>query len=169
MPLLSRFTAQLIADHSNVPGTPDLAVISAMAFPLRFNRDVSLADGTGAGNADRLFSDRRSTSGNDDLDLAGVLTDAFGVTLTFARIKAIMIAADPANPGNITVGAGTNPLINILNAAGTLTIPAGGFNLWSCGATALGATVTAGTGDILRVNGSGGSCTYDIAIVGASA
>lgn len=170
MPLTSRFTAQLIAEHTNVPAAMDLAASVAQRFPLSISRDISLGDGTGAGNADRLFSDRRTTSGNDDLDLAGVLTDAFNATITFARIKALIILAADANGSNLVVGSGTNPLTTILGATSTLQVRPGGMFLWTCSAAdATGAAVTAGTGDILRIASGGGSVTYDIGIVGVSA
>lgn len=169
MPLSSRFTAQAIADHTNVPGAMDLATVAAMSFPLRFNRDYSLGDGTGAGNADRLFSDRRSTAANDDLDLAGVLTDAFGATLTFARIKGIMVAAAAANVGNVVIGGGTNPWITLLTAGTIVLRPGAVFCAFAGTADATAWGVTAGTGDILRIASSSGTVEYDIAIVGVSA
>jgi hypothetical protein len=44
------------------------------------NIAIALASGTAAGQADRVFSDTRTlaASANEDLDLAGALTDAFG-------------------------------------------------------------------------------------------
>lgn len=132
----------------------------------------TVTDGTGANQADLIWHDQRSigASSSEDIDLAGVLVDVFGTTLTFARIKMIHIKAKSTNGGNIVVGAGSNPWLTMLNAAGTITLPASaGFMALAPGATAW--AVTAGTGDILQVanDDAGAAGIYDIIIVGASA
>lgn len=170
MPLANiSLAGQLAATQTNSPTAQDLAVTTPANFPLSLFFQATLLDGTGAGQADRLFSDNRSASGNDDLDLAGVLVDAMGTTLTFARIKGIAIRANPANTGQIIIGAGTNPWATFLNAAGTATLRPGGFVVAYAGADATGWAVTAGTGDILRIAPSTGTQNYDIAILGCSA
>jgi hypothetical protein len=52
---------------------------------------INLADGTGADQANLIYlAERTVASGaNDDLDLAGSLTDPSGAVLTFARIKSV--------------------------------------------------------------------------------
>ncbi|MEV8042458.1 hypothetical protein AB0P02_01255 [Streptomyces griseoluteus] len=150
----------------------DLGVSRA---PQSLSRQMQLGNGTGAGKADKVFSDRRTiaASANDDLDLAGVLLDAFGATITFARVKGLFIAAAAANTNNLIVGAAaTNPWAALLGATGTLTVRPGGFVAVGTGQTdATGYTVTPSTGDMLRVTngGAGSSVTYDIHIIGASA
>lgn len=61
---------------------------------------------TGAGACDLVWSDIRllAASANEILDLAGVLTDAFGDTVTAAKVKAIVIknVSDETNPGETT-------------------------------------------------------------------
>lgn len=127
---------------------------------------ITFTNGAGASAANIIFADDRTLGASpDDLDLAGVLADLYGGTLTFVRVKAIYIK----NTGNasITVGAdGTNPWATLLNSTGTLTLPA---SAWFVAATpdATGWAVTAGTGDILQVSGTNGQ-TYEIAILGAS-
>lgn len=139
---------------------------------------VQLADGVAAGQADLLFVDERSVnaSSNDDIDLAGVLQSAFGQTITNAELVAILLINAPkagaANVSDLTLGGGSNPFLGFL--AGTTPsvtpIKPGGIFLLACpGAAGIG-TVTAGTGDILRVaNGAGGTAKYQIAIVGRTA
>ena len=52
----------------------------------------SLTNGTGANQGNRVWHDQRSAAAApDDLDLAGSLTDAFGATVTFAKIVGIFI------------------------------------------------------------------------------
>ncbi|GGR71138.1 MULTISPECIES: hypothetical protein [Streptomyces] len=144
-------------------------------IPAGLSRAVTLASGTGAGKADRVFQARRTiaASGTDDLDLAGVLLDAFGSTITFARIKGLFIAASTANSNNVVVGNATsNAWATLLNATGTVTLRPGAVLAAIAGpadATTYG--VTSSTGDVFRIANSGGGSTvsYDICIVGASA
>lgn len=136
-----------------------------------------ITDGTTTNKADILFCDERSisTGANDDIDLAGSLTDAFGVTITAAEIVAILVINAPisgsANSTDLTIGAGANPFIGFLGATDTIgPIKPGGFFMLGAGhASGIGA-VTAGTGDILRIaNSSGATVTYQIAILARTA
>lgn len=133
-----------------------------------------LGAGTAASQADRLFTDTRTlgASAAEDLDLAGVLLDAFGATLTFARIKGLVIAASAANTNNVIVGgAVSNGFISWAGAAThTVTIrPGGVFALFAPDAVAY--TVTAATADLLHIanSGAGTGVTYDVLILGSSA
>jgi hypothetical protein len=142
--------------------------------PINLARSQAMATGTAANQADRIFADTRTIapSGTDDLDLAGVLTDAIGTVLSLARVKLLYVAASAANTNNVIVGAaGANQFINWVGAA-THTVnvrPGGALFLIAPDVTAY--AVTAATGDILRVanSGAGTSVTYDIVIVGSSA
>ncbi|MFJ8992625.1 hypothetical protein ACIRQH_19790 [Streptomyces sp. NPDC102279] len=139
------------------------------------SKSMALASGTGAGKADRMFSDRRTlaASGTEDLDLAGVLLDAFGTAITFARIKGLVIAASKDNINNVVVGAAASaPWITLLGATHTLTLRPGAFVAVGTGlADATGYAVTATTADLLKIANSGGTTgvTYDIHIIGCSA
>lgn len=138
---------------------------------------LSFADGTTANKFDRLYvAERTVASGaNDDLDLAGVLADAFGATITAAELAGIVVvnkAKDgTANTTTLTIGGGTNPFVGFLSGttpAITKLGPGAVFVLISPDATGLG-TVTAGTGDVLRIaNSSGASAKYQIAILARS-
>lgn len=140
---------------------------------LDFTRSLALASGTGSGQADKVWHDERTltASSSEDLDLAGSLTDAFGATLTFARIKAVILTANSANTNNVVLGNVTNGIVGWFGAA-THTIsvrPGGLFCIYAPDATAY--VVTGGTADLLHVanSGAGTSVTYDIVIVGSSA
>jgi hypothetical protein len=155
--------------NKTIPTDLDLQTATA---PLAVSTALALANGVGAGQADLLWADTRTilASANDDLDLAGVLVDAIGRTLTFLRVKLVYLKASATNVNNAVIGAGTNPFINMLNAAGTLTVRPGGVFV-AAATDAVGYAVTGGTGDILRVanSGAGSSVIYDIVIIGASA
>ncbi|MCX4575612.1 hypothetical protein OHB41_20950 [Streptomyces sp. NBC_01571] len=143
--------------------------------PQSLSKSMSLASGTGVGKADRIFSDRRTlaASATEDLDLAGVLLDAFGAAITFARIKGLIVAAAAGNTNNVVVGAASsNPWATLLGSTHTLTLRPGAFVAVGTGvADAVGYAVTASTGDLLKIanSSSGTPVTYDIHIIGASA
>lgn len=134
---------------------------------------VELANGTAAQQADLVYRSRRTlaASATENLDLAGSLVDVFGNTLTFVKIKAILIRASVDNTNNVVVGgAASNTFVGGFGAAAnTYAVPPGGVFLVS--APAGGWTVTAATADILKVANSGGTTgvTYDIVVIGTSA
>lgn len=148
---------------------PDL---SSPADRLALAVELAFTDGSGAGQANRLWHDRRTVaqSTNDDIDLAGVLADVYGTTITLARVKALIIQhVSGTNP--LTIGVSpTNPWISWVAASGDGVVlrPSGLLVLATNEAT--GYTVTAGSADVLRVaNGAGTSVDYKITVVGATA
>lgn len=139
---------------------------------------INLSDGISEGNADMLFTDVRvvSSASNDDIDLTGVLTDAFGTAFNAAKLVGLIIINGPvsgtANTTDLTIGAGTNPFLGFLGGT-TPTVgpikPGGVFMIASGSADGIG-TVVAGTGDILRIaNSSGAGASYQIGILARSA
>lgn len=167
MTLTSDFTVKAAC---TLTSALDLATASV---PLTLTNRIRLSDGTGADQADRIFHDTRtlSASATEDLDLAGVLADALGTTLTFARVKAVIVSAAEANTNNVQV---TRPASNgvplFLAASDGIAVRPGGVFAWIApDATAV--AVTAGTGDLLTFTNSAGSTsvTYSVVIVGASA
>jgi len=142
---------------------------------LPFNLDVqaALASGTGASQADRVFTDRRTliASATEDLDLAGTtLIDAFGVAITFAKIKAIFVKAADENTNEVVVSRPASAGVPLFNAvsSGIGVKPGGGLGWFAPGT---GVTVTPTTGDLLTITngGAGTPVTYDIVIIGTSA
>lgn len=132
-----------------------------------------MTSGTGANQADRIFHDTRtlSASATEDLDLAGSLTGPLGSTVTFARIKLVLVTAAAANTNNVQL---TRPASNgvplFLAASDGIAIrPGGGFLWWAPDST--GVAVTASTGDLLTFTNSAGSTgvDYSVVIIGASA
>lgn len=165
MPLNSNVAATISIDLTGSAG-----VGGAVPY---FNKpkasDIVLSDGSGNNQVNKVFSSNRTvlTAANDDLDLAGVLTDPFGVALTFATVKVIVIRADPANTTILTVSPGpTNGFVGPFGASThTVAVRPGGVVMFAAPQT--GYTVTAGTGDILRIaNAAGASAIYTIEILG---
>lgn len=132
---------------------------------------VIFADGSGSGQANKLYESKDrslSASSSENLDLAGSLTDPNGTTLTFTAIKGIWIGASSSNTNDVVIGnASSNAFVGPFGGAThTVAIRPGGKVLFEAPAT--GWTVTAGTGDILKVLNGGGSTsvTYSIKIWG---
>lgn len=148
----------------------DLTTVSA---PLTMARQLVLAQGTGAGQADMIWSDQFTiaASGTQAVDLAGSLQGPFGTTLTFARIKAVIVAAAAGNTNNVNVvsDATNGPPLFLAKGDGIGVHPGGLFVWYAPSAT--GAAITAGTADLINlVNSAGGTTvTCDVVVVGASA
>jgi hypothetical protein len=121
-----------------------------------------------------------ASSGTEDLDLydlgsidigAGAGKDALGQTFTLAEVVALCVYLHPTSAGNLLVGgkatsaAWTSPF-----SANTdkLTLKPGGiFFLFA--PTDPAYAVVDSTNHLLKLEASGGACTYDVAVLGRSA
>lgn len=115
--------------------------------PLLQRFSATLTTGTGAGQADTMWSDTRTvtTGATDSLDFAGGgLVDAFGVAFAPARIKAIAVYARAANATNLTLGGDANavPIFGdptdtfVLKPGGVMVLIEPGATGWAVGAGA---------------------------------
>jgi len=138
-------------------------------LPLLRQLSLAWASGTGADQADLVFGDQRSlATTNEALDLSGVLTDAFGASLLFARIK-LLYVKHTGTTGTLTIGgAAANGWITWVSDPTDKVVlqPGGVLLLIAPAATAY--AVTAGTADQLKIDASA-AITYDIVLIGASA
>jgi hypothetical protein len=160
-------------DHVNVSLKIDSLLLSALDLdtatdPLIINQASTLSNGTSANQASQQWHDTRTitASSTDSLDLAGSLTNAFGVTLTFTKIKGLFVRAAAGNTNDVQVTRpASNGLVWFLAAGDGFKLQPGA---WSCFYDPVGVTVTAATGDILAIvnSGAGTSVTYDIWICG---
>lgn len=148
--------------------------LSTGTSPLDISQHYPLSSGTGANQADRVWSDTRTlaASASENLDLAGVLTDAFGATLTFVKVKALLVRAATGNTNDVLVGGHASAaFVNWVSDATDIVVvkPGGLFLLVAPNAAGYGVTAT--TADLLKVANSSGTTgvTYDIAILGTSA
>lgn len=130
----------------------------------------SFTDGVAVDQANKWYRAKRTLApGNDDLNLAGGLTAPItGAALTFTAIKSILMAVyspdgtkllrvGPAAVANPFIGPfkGTNPYVDVP------------YMLHLINPSAAGWSVTAGTGDILRITNPGAtSVDYAIWIIG---
>jgi hypothetical protein len=166
--------------------TPTLAVDLAVKLDLKYvdSDDMNekrgdflwqvidaLTSGTGSDQSDLLFWDTRTlTATSENLDLAGSLSDVFDNTLTFVKIKAIVIqnTSTTATENLAVGGAASNQFINwVANSSDIVNIgPSGIFVLWS---PIDGYAVTAATGDLLKIDAGSDTITYKIVLIGTSA
>lgn len=167
MTLTSKITIDLSASQtgSNDFGGPE--------FKPRMRKVIEFASGIGANQADLLFADERTlaASATEDLDLAGVLADAFGATITAVEVVAIFIFADAGNTNNVIVGDATAPVPLFGGTNPTFSVKPGGF--FCVGAPNASGLLAVGAGatDDLKIANSGGTTgvTYEIAILARTA
>ncbi|MEQ8409128.1 MAG: hypothetical protein RKH07_12715 [Gammaproteobacteria bacterium] len=141
-------------------------------YPVNFNNTVNLANGTGANQANMIFTDTRtlSASANEDLDLAGSLVDAFGNTITFTKLKGIIVTADAGNTNNVQVTRPASNGVPLLMAAGDGIALTPGASFYAMFPGADGVAVTASTGDLINIANSAGSTsvTYSVILIGVA-
>ena len=154
--------------------TPTSSSFSTLTDVVSIGFIDELNDGTGADFADQIYhSSGRSlaASANETFDLAGGITDKFGNTLTMATVKLLYIKNTSAEGTNIEVGNATSNAWNgWTSVAGSSITVGGGGMIALFDPTANAMEITAGTGDILKIENLDGSnsATYDILIIGAS-
>lgn len=146
--------------------------LSTATDPLVISLSRSIAFGTAAGLSDLLWHDERALAAttSESLDFAGSLTDAFGDTLTYGIIDAIMFKNTSTLASTLEIGPpAANGLALPWKAADDKLLFEPGGGLWLLAAPA-GWAVTAGTGDLLEVeNVDATASVYEIAVVGRSA
>jgi hypothetical protein len=117
---------------------------------------IAFTDGTGANQVQKIYAVEHTIAGTeDDLDLVGVLTDAFGSTLSLAEIKAWGVQAASTNGGNVVVGtaAPANPWTTCLS--GTVTLHPGAVAVFAT-PNATGWAAVGGASDAIRLAGANG-------------
>lgn len=168
MPLTGNLQISVIATLTKV-----LALQTASA-PLGNSgvKTWALAVSAGVDFADKVFVEQRTlaTGVSNELDLFGVLTDALGDTLNFARIKGIYVASASGNDANLLVGgSATNAFVGwVADATDRLIVrPNGGFLLFARDTTAY--PVADGSTDKFKFEhdaSTGNNLTYDTILIG---
>jgi hypothetical protein len=170
-----------MADVFSLTGNISLAVnmthtvtnddTSVTSDPLVKTIATAIANGTGNGQADKVFHERRT--------LAGTAYQSYttGTTLTLARlneaitlvtIKAVIIYSTSADNKVLTVGAGVGALTALFGDSGDkVNIKPGGLLVLTAPNT--GYSCTDGDGELIVTNAAGGSSTFDIIVIGTSA
>lgn len=173
MSLNATVGASISASQGGTTPTSDLGGASGASVRAAITASVSLSNGTGAGQGDLMFADRRTVTdgATENLDLNGVLNDAFGNQIDALRVKAVVIKAADANTTDLTFGGGANAWATLFGATAAVTVrPGATVSAFAGSADAVAWTVTAGTGDNIQVvNAAGADADYDIVIIAASA
>ena len=155
---------------ASISGVLTKAPTHGVAIEQKFAFGVGLQfeDGSGAGQASKIFASRRSinASANDDIDLSGALVNDLGDPVVLTAVKAILIRhVSGGNPA--VVGVGSAPFLGPLGGTTpTISVPVGG-EFMIVNPSAGGWPVTATTADILRIaNGAGSTLVVDVVVVG---
>lgn len=161
-----RLTASITDARSAVAGATN--ELGSRIIP--FDAGWLIGPGTAAGLADKVWSstDTVLTTATNTIDLAGVLTDAFGAVITFAKVRAFLVFAASANTTTIQVArpaANGSPFFAAASDA-LAPISAGGFACW-CDPQA-GFAVAGGTDLVSIINSAGATATYTVVVVGTS-
>lgn len=151
-----------------------LAVIGDTQNNNSFAYSKQFANGTGANQADRVIVKNGTIAGggNTTFDLAGSLTDFFGNVITLVRVKVLYFELTTGTTASdVSLGGDANPWATWLGAVTDKVKVRNGGSLCLVAPDAAAYTVTAGTGDILKVTNNDGAnvATYKLVIIGASA
>jgi hypothetical protein len=150
----------------NMTQTNPLDLVTGSA-PMQYSKSITYTDGTGAGSVNQMFTDQRtlSASANEDLDLAGSLTNAYGATITATKLKGIIVEAATTNTNNVIVSRPASNGVPLFDA-GSDAISLGPGEWFAFGSpTAAGKTVTASTGDLLNFANSAGSTSVTYKVI----
>lgn len=139
--------------ESTLTGTEELAAQSAK-ITQEIDNVLSLADS--------IYSeDGTISSGSNDIDLVGSLTDPLNVAVTFAKVMAIYFRNKGDNA--MTLG-GANNIPLFANTSDLINVAAGGYFLYI---DPTGITTTAGTSDLITITGTNDD-TYDLIVIGSA-
>lgn len=167
-----------VIDHANVTLKLDAKLLSSVALaaggfadlPVLLDLSAQLANGTSANQASQIYSASGTLAGSAtaNIDLAGSLVNAFGATITFTKIKLLVLRAAAANnvANNLQLTRpASNGFVWFLAGGDGFYLAPGAFALWF---DPVGVAVTASTGDLLTLTNGAGTNTiaYDLLIVG---
>lgn len=145
------------------------AGINGATVDLARRYELAWAQGTSAGQVDKVFQDELSVGTSPtDLDLAGgsnVKDPASQADQTFTRLHAVVIKNTHASQ-TLTIGGDANSAPLFDDDSDEITLASGEVFVWSAKTGTDGITVTAGTGDILQLTGSGAATTCEVTLIG---
>lgn len=164
-------TAEILVKlNANISGSQDLG---NPVFAPELRKLLQFTVGTGANQADIFWGDTRTlaASATEDLDLSGVLADAFGAAIAAVDLVAIMVTALVGNTNNVILGDATQPVGLFGGTNPTFSVKPGGVFLAVAPGLVGLATIGAGATDDLKVTNSGGTTevTYSVAILARTA
>ena len=145
--------------------------LSAPKESFRLDLSDEMAAGTGDSQIDQSWHDQRTlTAASEELDLAGVLTNIWGDTITFAKVRTLAIHNKSTTSTEILTvgGAAVNAFVNwVGDATDKIKIGPDGILLLHCPID--GYAVVADTGDLLKIDAGADTIDYEIYIAGVKA
>jgi hypothetical protein len=143
------------------------AGISGAVSSIALRAGTARAQGTSGGQVDKVFAAALSIGETPvDYDLAGgsnVKDPASQADQTFTKLHGFTVTNTHATQ-NLVIGGDANSVPIFGAATHTIAIGPGGVFTWDFGGD--GVTVTAGTGDILQIVGSGAATTGRLVLWG---
>ena len=126
----------------------------------RVSKDLVFTSGNGSSQFDKVHSDIAAVT--TDYDVAGVVTDAQGATITMSKLGMVYAENRGTTSGNLMYVGGDANSVPVFGAAADFAkIGPQGFFLAVNPVD--GWTVTAATGDVVEINHNSG--TYDHAVI----
>jgi hypothetical protein len=158
--------------HHRQAGVGLTAALDLTSAVSNLNVEVNtfLDNGTGANQANQVFSDTRTltTGANETLDLNGSLLNAAGESVTFTKIKVIYIRNKGTTTLSIGGAAATQFVAPFGSATDLVKIPPGGILLLTA-PDANGFACRGRATDSLKIlNSAGASIDYDIVLIGVN-
>lgn len=159
MALTSRVQIVLSTTHTNALD------LSTSEDTLSINNRINLANGTGIGQASKIFHDQRGlgANANEVLDLTTGLTDAFGTDLNFSSVKTMIF--EVVSGSGISIGGAASTAFDGFVADPTDVITVGISGVLALVAPHTGYTVDA-THKSLKILNGAASGVYNIALIG---
>jgi len=163
--LTTNVIADVVCSYLN---TADMGTVR---YPAYLKTTFAFANGAGNLQANTLWADTRTVASAtpDPIALSGgALLNAFGETITFAKVKVLYIKASDQNGVDITL---TDDFGLFALTGDGLVVKPGGVALIAApdaSGYALGPTASPVTGTVTVTPGAG-SATYDIFVVGVAA
>lgn len=154
---------------------PTSSSFSSLSDVINFAFSDTLADGTGLDQANIVWHvGARTLAANTEetWDLRGGVTDRFGTTLNFVKVKLICIKNNSATDVDLAFGGTfSNPFEGWTNDAGSSVLIKKGGCFFLFDPSAAGMGTTSGTADKININNTNidDNATYDIIVIGTSA
>lgn len=140
---------------------------------LNYAKTLSIADGTGSGQADQVYTDAGTlaASGTAVIDLAAPLTNPAGQDIKFTDLKVLMFFSDSANQDTISIGP--NGALNPLNAwfsssAQNIRLNPGSSALLTSSPTGWAVTENSADKFLITNDDASNTADYELVIIGVA-
>lgn len=126
----------------------------------------SWTNGTDSNQANQFYSDQITASASaESIDLAGSLTDVFGSTITFTKVRGLYVRNRATTTAfDLTIAGNFMTTSVIGGSSQNLVLEPGGVLLLT--APVDGYVVTAATADVISFDPGANTVTFDVAIYG---